>query len=113
MLDAQTAFVIVKIQVPIPLHIIIGFCMSSFRLSEEVHRTIIESGIDVKIVSDISKTILPALKITVSCPGDPMQLMSHPKITQLNSKYTVIATAEHYFDITRKDEDKGVAVSKL
>lgn len=82
-------------------------------VSEEVYRTIIDSGIDAKIVPDISKTLLPALKITVSCPGDPMQLMSHPKITQLNSKYTVIVTAEHYFDITRKDVDKGVAVSKL
>lgn len=28
-------------------------------ISEEVHRTIIESGIDVKIVPDISKTLLP------------------------------------------------------
>lgn len=82
-------------------------------ISEEVHQTIIESGIDVKILPDILKTHLPALKITVSCPGDPIQLASHPRIAQLNSKYTVVVTAEHYFDITSKDVDKGVAVLML
>lgn len=82
-------------------------------ISEEVHRTIVDSGINVKIMPDILKAPLPALKITVACPGNPMELMCHPQIEQLSGKYTLVVTAEHYFDITSKHVDKGTAVSAL
>lgn len=82
-------------------------------VSDEVYRTITESGIQVQIVPDITKTPLTALKVTVSCPGDPMELLSHPQIAQLRDQYTLVVTAEHYFDIIRKDVDKGSAVREV
>lgn len=82
-------------------------------IPEEVHRTIIESGIDAKIVPNILQTTLPALKITVACPGDPWDLIQCPQIMQLQEQYTIVVTAEHYFDITSKKADKGVAVLEI
>lgn len=82
-------------------------------VSDEVYHTITESGIQVKIVPDITKAPLTALKVTVSCLENPMELLSHPQIAQLRNQYTLVVTAEHYFDIIRKDVDKGSAVREL
>lgn len=82
-------------------------------VSETVLHMIADSGISVEMVPDITKTSLPALKITIFYPGDPMALMNHPQIMGLSGQYTLVVTAEHYLDITRKDIDKGTAVLEL
>lgn len=82
-------------------------------ISAKAYQAIAASGIRVRTVEDISVTPLPALKVSIACPGDPASLMKRPDIARLADKYTLVTTGNVFFDITTKDIDKGTAVVAL
>lgn len=82
-------------------------------ISEELYRLLVDVGLRVRRVEDISKAVPSILKLSISCPGDPMELLTVPQIAQFSGRYHLAATGGDFFDINSKSMDKGAAVTLL